>query len=86
MLQCPIKQNFGVDCPGCGMQRSLLLLIQGDLGGALRIYPAMIGLLLMFLLLGLHLKFNFKQGAEILKYLFIFNALTIFLNYIIKHL
>ena len=38
----------------------------------------------MFIFLGLHLKFNFDQGARILKWLFIINLAVIFVNYISK--
>jgi len=34
-LFCPILQFTGIPCPGCGMTRSFLALIQGDLKGAI---------------------------------------------------
>ena len=38
-LPCIYKQVFGVSCPMCGCQRGLLLMMQGDLWGALRQFP-----------------------------------------------
>ena len=86
MLQCPYKQTFGIDCPGCGLQRSLLMLFQGNVCESLKLYPATIPLFGMFFSLILHLKYKFEYGAGMLKYFFIFNALVIFVNYITKHL
>jgi hypothetical protein len=37
---CPSRLLFGVNCPGCGMTRSVLLTLGGDLRGALAVNPA----------------------------------------------
>lgn len=37
---CPSRLLFGVNCPGCGMTRSVLLTLGGDLRGALFVNPA----------------------------------------------
>ena len=37
---CPSRLLFGVNCPGCGMTRSALLTLGGDLRGALSVNPA----------------------------------------------
>lgn len=37
---CPSRLLFGVNCPGCGMTRSVLLTLGGDLRGALWVNPA----------------------------------------------
>jgi hypothetical protein len=37
---CPSRLLFGVNCPGCGMTRSVLLTLGGDLSGALNVNPA----------------------------------------------
>jgi len=37
---CPSRLLFGVSCPGCGMTRSVLLTLGGDLRGALALNPA----------------------------------------------
>lgn len=35
-LGCPFLRVTGVPCPGCGMTRAALSLLQGDMQGALR--------------------------------------------------
>lgn len=37
---CPSRLLFGVNCPGCGMTRSVLLTLGGDLRSALDVNPA----------------------------------------------
>jgi hypothetical protein len=46
LLPCPFKYVTGIDCPGCGFQRALLALLQGDFKSSLALYPAAIPLLL----------------------------------------
>ncbi|MFB9842234.1 DUF2752 domain-containing protein [Mucilaginibacter ginsenosidivorans] len=48
LLPCPFKYVTGIDCPGCGFQRSVLALVQGDLPKSFALYPAAIPLLLFF--------------------------------------
>lgn len=48
MLPCPFKYFTGLDCPGCGFQRSVLALLQGNLGKSLQLYPPAIPLLIFF--------------------------------------
>lgn len=48
LLTCPFKYLTGIDCPGCGFQRSVIALIQGNLHKSLSLYPATIPLLLFF--------------------------------------
>ena len=37
---CPSRLLFGINCPGCGMTRSVLLTLGGDLRSALNVNPA----------------------------------------------
>jgi len=84
LLSCPIKQLSGIDCPGCGLQRSLVALIKGDLITSVKFYPATIPILGLFLFTLIHLKFDFKNGAFIIKMLYIGVTLIIVINYIYK--
>jgi hypothetical protein len=48
LIPCPFKYLTGIDCPGCGFQRSVLALIQGDVSKSFTIYPPTIPLLIFF--------------------------------------
>jgi hypothetical protein len=84
MLSCPMKAATGIDCPGCGMQRAIIKLLQGDLEGSLQMNPAAIPVLFMIIFLFVHLKVQFKHGARILTVLFILSSLILTVNYIIR--
>ena len=81
---CFYKKYLGFDCPGCGMQRSFIELLKGNFWESILLYPALIPTIIMILFLFAHFILKFKNGATILKYLFIFNASIIVLNYIYK--
>jgi hypothetical protein len=83
LLSCPWKK-LGLECTGCGFQRSFIHLLKGEFFEAFSIYPAIYTLILMFMFLGIHLRFNFSQGARILKWLFVLNVAIIVISYILK--
>ena len=83
MLSCKWKE-LGLECTGCGLQRSVIHVLRGEFTEALIVYPAIYTLILMFVFLGIHLKFNFKEGARILKWLFVLNITIIVVHYILK--
>ena len=84
MLACPYKQGMGIECPGCGLQRSVIELIKGNVADSIMIYPPLLPMLVMFAFLGLHIAFKFKHGALVLKGMFIGVWVAIIVNYIIK--
>ncbi len=84
MLVCPSKKWLHVECPGCGLQRSVIALFRGDIQTSLSLYPATIPMLVMLGFIALHLKFDFRNGAVIIKYLYIGVAVMIFVFYIYK--
>ncbi len=81
---CFYKKNFGFECPGCGSQRAIIDLLRGNLLDSIKEYPALIPLLLMFTVLLIHIKFRLKNGATIIKVLFIFCVTLIVGNFILK--
>ena len=81
---CSFKEHVGMECPGCGIQRSIIALLKGDLLESLLVFPALLPLLAMFLFLGIHLTFKLKNGALVLKIFFITNICLIFSAFIIK--
>lgn len=84
MLECSFKKHLGFECMGCGFQRSLQALVEGDFYTSILLFPALIPLLLTFLLTILHLKFKFEHGAKWIVYLFAFSASLMLFNFIYK--
>ena len=84
MLSCPSRRYLHIECPGCGLQRSCIALLHGDLVTSLQLYPATIPIMMVFGFTMFHLKFDFSKGAVILKYLYVFAAIVILTFYIYK--
>ena len=81
---CPFKQLTHFDCPGCGIQRSFVLLIKGDLSDSFFMYPALVPIILLFAMLLLHVTLKIRNGAIILKYMYFFCTGIILVSYIYK--
>ena len=85
MLPCLSKTLFGLECLGCGFQRGFVLLLQGDLSGSFKMYPAIFTTLLFLGILLLNLidgKRNYKKiiiGSAIL------NGAFMIAGYFFKH-
>ena len=84
LLPCLNKQIFGLECPGCGLQRSVLLLFEGEFAAAFFMYPAIYPmiLLLSFLLLDQFVKIKYANTISIV--LMISTVAFILTNFILK--
>lgn len=74
----------GVDCPGCGMQRSFIELLKGNFVESIQLYPALLPTIFTLLITILHLIFKFKNGAAIIKYSFIITVSIVVLSFLLK--
>lgn len=81
---CAFREHAGIECPGCGLQRSIIALMKGEVLESILLFPALLPLMAMFAFLGLHLAFKLKHGALVLKIFYISNAFLILGNYIFK--
>lgn len=85
MFPCPSKTFFGIECLGCGAQRALWSLLQGNFKEAFYLYPAiytLIPLAFVFLLNKVH---KTQSYAVSLKVLLIVNLVLIVSSYAYKH-
>lgn len=82
-LPCIYQQVLGIPCPACGLQRSFIELLKGNFIESLKIYPPLIPVLVLFLLLGLHLLFRFRNGAALLRISAIVTGAIMVCNYFI---
>lgn len=84
MLPCFTKQFLGFDCPGCGLQRSVTFLLQGDFVAAFKMYPAIYAILLLFGFLLLDNFVKVRHHNKITIVLMISSVGLILGNYILK--
>jgi hypothetical protein len=84
VLTCPVKKFFHIDCPGCGLQRSFIALLKGNLSESFYLHPATIPLLAFFIFAILQLSFKFKNGNRIIVAGYIFVCTVVLCNYVYK--
>lgn len=78
LLTCPIKSTFGIECPGCGMQRAFIALLRGDLSGSLHYHAALIPFLFTLMALMWQLWAKHPKGGFVAMWLFILtSAITV---------
>lgn len=82
LLACPSRKYLHLQCPGCGLQRSLIALLRGDISDSFIVYPATIPILLLLVFLVLHLKFRYATGAFVIRGMYIFCAAIILVHYL----
>ena len=85
MLPCLSKTLFGVECLGCGTQRALVLLFQGDFIGAFKMYPAIYTTLLFFIFLFFHFVDKSRNYTKTIIAFAIINACVMVIAYYFKH-
>ncbi|WP_316932002.1 DUF2752 domain-containing protein [Bizionia psychrotolerans] len=84
MLPCFNKQILGFDCMGCGLQRSVALIYNGELLAAFKMYPAIYPLILLFIFIGLNIFFKFQHSNKIINTLAIVTISVIIGSFTLK--
>src|ERR1700761_6901786 len=84
LIPCPFKKLTGIDCPGCGFQRSVIALINGNFKQSLYFYPAALPILFTSLFVLLAIKFKVDNYHFIKKTLYIITGAIIMVSYIYK--
>ena len=84
MLPCFTKQMIGMDCPGCGIQRSISLLLHGDLVGSILMYPALLPIIFLLGFLIFDMFVTVKYGEQIKLWGTVIAIGIILISYIIK--
>ncbi|MCF6140719.1 DUF2752 domain-containing protein [Flavobacterium sp. K77] len=85
MLPCLSKTLFGIECLGCGFQRSLFLLLQGEFQASFEMYPAIFTSLIFIaslLLNAVHKKGNYSKMIFVLA---VINVSIMIAGYYYKH-
>jgi hypothetical protein len=84
MIPCLFKKLTGHNCPGCGFQRSVLLLCQGQVANSIKLYPATLPILFFISFALYHHFYKVKNGVKINWALFIINVIIVLASYIYK--
>lgn len=84
MLPCLNKTLFGIDCLGCGLQRSISLIFQGQFVAAYKMYPAIYTLFILAIFLIFNLFIKFKHDYKIKMGLIFLNVIIVVISYLFK--
>lgn len=84
MLPCVSKKITGMDCPGCGIQRSISYLMQGEFIDSFLMYPGLLPIIALFSFLILDIFVNIKNSEKIKLFLTFFTLGTVLISYAIK--
>ncbi len=85
MLPCLSKTLFGIECLGCGFQRSFLLLIQGDFEEAFKMYPAIFTTLFFLGILALNWIDRTRNYKKLIMGSALLNGVFMIIGYYLKH-
>jgi hypothetical protein len=85
MIPCLSKTLFGVECLGCGFQRGLLLLLQGNFAAAFQMYAAIYTTLLFLGIVGLQFIDKKRNYKNLIIGMAIINGLFMIAGYLYKH-
>lgn len=86
LFPCLFKTFFGIDCPGCGLQRAIILLLKGDFLAAFNMFPAIYILLTSVLIFIFHKLIHKEMNAKTIVILTILNGLLLIGGYLFKNL
>jgi hypothetical protein len=83
---CFFKSHFNLECPGCGMQRSLIALLKGDVLESLHYHVALIPFIITISLLIAQLIIKHEKGGKWVMWAFIITTGITVVQFIIKQI
>lgn len=83
-LPCLFRIIFGVNCPGCGFQTAVILLLKGEWGASIILWPGLLPLLLLFSMIALRITGIKKISAGMLKNVGFVCLIIILISYLLK--
>ena len=78
------KAIFGLDCPGCGLQRALLMLCNGDFLNAFHMFPAVYTTIFFFAAVAMNFIDKSRDYHKIIITLAIVNGIVMIAAYLYK--
>lgn len=83
-LPCLVRGLWGVECPTCGMQTALLLLLRGNIADSFKTYPPLIPLLGFVMLAVISITGVKKIKLDVLKISGFICLIIILISYLLK--
>ncbi len=84
MLPCMFKKMFGIDCIGCGIQRSFNLILHGEFVKAFVMFPAIYTTILFFCSVTFYAIDPKHRNPKMVIFLAISNAVIMITSYVYK--
>lgn len=84
LFPCFFKSHFGMECPGCGMQRSLIALLKGNITESIHYHAALIPFVITLFLLTIQLKLKNVNGGKWVMWAFIITTTITLVQFIIR--
>ncbi len=86
LLTCFFKSHLGVECPGCGIQRSFIALLKGNFIESFHYHAALIPFVITLVLLSIQLKVKHENGGKWVMRAFITTSSITIIQYIIRQI
>lgn len=86
LIPCPLKYLTGCNCPGCGIQRSILKAFQGEFSESFIQHPAGIPIILLSAFFVVNLKLKIINGNRFISYSLILIGVISIINWIVQAL
>lgn len=86
LFACFFKSHFGIECPGCGMQRALLSLLKGDLSESIAYHAALIPFLVTIVLLMIQLFLKRENGGKYVMWAFIMTSAITLIQFVVRQI
>lgn len=83
-LPCLVKGTFGIECPGCGLQTAIFMLLRGEIVDSVRTYPGLIPLIVFLSLVAGHFAGIKKISPKAIKIAGFVCLIIILISYLLK--
>jgi len=84
MIPCYFKLIFGINCPGCGLQRSIIFLLRGELWASIQMYPPLLPIIFTISLHFFNKGFTYPYQEQIFKTVVLLLFALVSVNFLVK--
>jgi hypothetical protein len=84
LFTCFFKAHFGIECPGCGLQRAFISLLKGNLSESIHYHAALIPFIITWLLLFAQLILKRDNGGKVVMWSFILTCAVMIVQFVIR--